>query len=164
MNAPARANKEAIMANHREPEKPSTEHLVEEGAAALALGGEPRHRAGVVDGEPGLYFVGLHFLYSLSSSVGTPGPGGHPRNARPRGGTGTTRFFGCRVRMGAPRDHRRRARSGRLPRADRQRVRRSGHPDRMLVFRASESPRRHPALTAHRAFSKGGHGSQSSRM
>jgi putative flavoprotein involved in K+ transport len=31
--------------------------------------GEPRHRAGVVDGAPGLYFVGLHFLYALSSAM-----------------------------------------------------------------------------------------------
>lgn len=29
--------------------------------------GKPIHREGVVDGAPGLYFVGLHFLYSLSS-------------------------------------------------------------------------------------------------
>jgi putative flavoprotein involved in K+ transport len=31
--------------------------------------GQPRHRAGVVPGEPGLYFVGLHFLYAMSSSM-----------------------------------------------------------------------------------------------
>jgi putative flavoprotein involved in K+ transport len=31
--------------------------------------GEPRHHAGIVDGEPGLYFVGLHFLYSMSSTM-----------------------------------------------------------------------------------------------
>jgi putative flavoprotein involved in K+ transport len=31
--------------------------------------GEPRHRAGVVESEPGLYFVGLHFLYALSSEM-----------------------------------------------------------------------------------------------
>jgi putative flavoprotein involved in K+ transport len=30
---------------------------------------EPRHRRGVVSEEPGLFFVGLKFLYSLSSSV-----------------------------------------------------------------------------------------------
>jgi len=29
----------------------------------------PRHRAGVVPDAPGLYFVGLHFLYSLSSEM-----------------------------------------------------------------------------------------------
>lgn len=29
----------------------------------------PRHRAGVVPEAPGLYFVGLHFLYSLSSGM-----------------------------------------------------------------------------------------------
>ncbi|HEV1997818.1 MAG TPA: NAD(P)-binding domain-containing protein [Candidatus Dormibacteraeota bacterium] len=28
---------------------------------------EPQHRAGIVAQEPGLYFVGLHFLYSLTS-------------------------------------------------------------------------------------------------
>lgn len=28
---------------------------------------EPRHQAGVVPGHPGLYFVGLHFLFSLTS-------------------------------------------------------------------------------------------------
>jgi putative flavoprotein involved in K+ transport len=31
--------------------------------------GEPRHDAGVVIGEPGLYFVGLHFLYAMSSTM-----------------------------------------------------------------------------------------------
>jgi len=31
--------------------------------------GEPRHEAGVVADEPGLYFVGLHFLYAMSSTM-----------------------------------------------------------------------------------------------
>jgi len=31
--------------------------------------GEPIHEAGVATGEPGLYFVGLHFLYALSSTM-----------------------------------------------------------------------------------------------
>jgi putative flavoprotein involved in K+ transport len=31
--------------------------------------GEPKHLRGIVPGEPGLYFVGLHFLYSLSSTM-----------------------------------------------------------------------------------------------
>ncbi|HKE96349.1 MAG TPA: NAD(P)/FAD-dependent oxidoreductase [Povalibacter sp.] len=31
--------------------------------------GEPRHRSGVVDSHPGLYFVGLPFLHSMSSSM-----------------------------------------------------------------------------------------------
>jgi putative flavoprotein involved in K+ transport len=31
--------------------------------------GEPVHYRGVVAGEPGLYFVGLHFLYALSSTM-----------------------------------------------------------------------------------------------
>jgi putative flavoprotein involved in K+ transport len=31
--------------------------------------GEPRHEAGRATGEPGLYFVGLHFLYALSSAM-----------------------------------------------------------------------------------------------
>jgi putative flavoprotein involved in K+ transport len=31
--------------------------------------GAPRHEAGRVRGEPGLYFVGLHFLYALSSAM-----------------------------------------------------------------------------------------------
>lgn len=30
-------------------------------------GGYPRHRSGIVDEQPGLYFVGLPFLYSVSS-------------------------------------------------------------------------------------------------
>jgi putative flavoprotein involved in K+ transport len=30
---------------------------------------EPMHRRGIVDSHPGLYFVGLHFLYSLSSAM-----------------------------------------------------------------------------------------------
>jgi putative flavoprotein involved in K+ transport len=31
--------------------------------------GEPRHDRGVVRYEPGLYFVGLHFLYAFSSDM-----------------------------------------------------------------------------------------------
>ncbi|MEP6620499.1 MAG: NAD(P)-binding domain-containing protein [bacterium] len=31
--------------------------------------GRPRHDRGVVAGEPGLFFVGLHFLYALSSTM-----------------------------------------------------------------------------------------------
>ena len=31
--------------------------------------GEPIHDGGVVPSVPGLYFVGLHFLYSMSSSM-----------------------------------------------------------------------------------------------
>lgn len=31
--------------------------------------GEPRHESGVVAGEPGLYFVGLHFLHAFSSEM-----------------------------------------------------------------------------------------------
>lgn len=31
--------------------------------------GEPRHERGLVPGMPGLYFVGLHFLYALSSTM-----------------------------------------------------------------------------------------------
>lgn len=31
--------------------------------------GEPKHEGGVVADQPGLYFVGLHFLYSMSSSM-----------------------------------------------------------------------------------------------
>jgi len=32
-------------------------------------GGEPVQERGVATGEPGLYFVGLHFLYALSSTM-----------------------------------------------------------------------------------------------
>jgi putative flavoprotein involved in K+ transport len=31
--------------------------------------GEPRHHSGLVPGGPGLYFVGLHFLHALSSTM-----------------------------------------------------------------------------------------------
>jgi putative flavoprotein involved in K+ transport len=31
--------------------------------------GRPRHDRGIADNEPGLYFLGLHFLYSMSSSM-----------------------------------------------------------------------------------------------
>ena len=31
--------------------------------------GEPVHERGVVTREPGLYFVGLHFLYAMSSTM-----------------------------------------------------------------------------------------------
>ncbi len=34
-----------------------------------AADGEPVHERGIVPGEPGLYFVGLHFLYSFSSTM-----------------------------------------------------------------------------------------------
>src|SRR5260370_3903280 len=35
----------------------------------LGESGEPQHRAGVMATEPGLYFVGLHFLYAVSSQT-----------------------------------------------------------------------------------------------
>jgi putative flavoprotein involved in K+ transport len=31
--------------------------------------GEPKHESGIVPGEPGLYFVGLHFLHAMSSTM-----------------------------------------------------------------------------------------------
>src|SRR5262249_21227210 len=31
--------------------------------------GEPRHERGITAEEPGLYFVGLHFLYAMSSTM-----------------------------------------------------------------------------------------------
>ena len=31
--------------------------------------GEPRHKRGVVESEPGLYFVGQHFLHAMSSAM-----------------------------------------------------------------------------------------------
>ena len=40
--------------------------------------GEPMHRSGIVDGEPGLYFVGLRFLHSATSDTVT----GMRRDAR----------------------------------------------------------------------------------
>ena len=36
---------------------------------AIGPDGEPMHHRGIVPGEPGLYFVGLHFLYALSSTM-----------------------------------------------------------------------------------------------
>ena len=36
---------------------------------AIGPDGEPTHQRGIVPGEPGLYFVGLHFLYALSSTM-----------------------------------------------------------------------------------------------
>jgi putative flavoprotein involved in K+ transport len=35
----------------------------------FAPDGEPRQKRGVVEGEHGLYAVGLHFLYALSSTM-----------------------------------------------------------------------------------------------
>lgn len=35
----------------------------------LGDGGLPEHQAGIVQKQPGLYFVGLHFLYSMSSET-----------------------------------------------------------------------------------------------
>src|SRR5262249_20785157 len=37
--------------------------------AVFDQSGEPKHAGGVVVGEPGLYFVGLQFLYALSSTM-----------------------------------------------------------------------------------------------
>jgi putative flavoprotein involved in K+ transport len=31
--------------------------------------GDPQHERGVVTSQPGLYFVGLHFLYAFSSTM-----------------------------------------------------------------------------------------------
>jgi putative flavoprotein involved in K+ transport len=39
---------------------------------------EPVHERGIVESEPGLYFVGLHFLYSITSETIT----GHQRDAK----------------------------------------------------------------------------------
>jgi putative flavoprotein involved in K+ transport len=42
---------------------------------------EPLHKRGVVDSEPGLYFIGLKFLYSVSSTkCGKARRTGRPRN------------------------------------------------------------------------------------
>jgi putative flavoprotein involved in K+ transport len=38
-------------------------------ALRCAADGEPVHERGVVPGEPGFYFVGLHFLYAFSSTM-----------------------------------------------------------------------------------------------
>jgi putative flavoprotein involved in K+ transport len=35
----------------------------------LGADGEPRHESGVVSSEPGLFFVGLHFLHAMSSTM-----------------------------------------------------------------------------------------------
>jgi len=35
----------------------------------MGADGEPIHDGGVVKDAPGLYFVGLHFLYSVSSAM-----------------------------------------------------------------------------------------------
>ena len=32
-------------------------------------GDDPRHRSGIVEDTPGLYFAGLHFLHALSSAM-----------------------------------------------------------------------------------------------
>jgi putative flavoprotein involved in K+ transport len=40
--------------------------------------GRPEHEAGIVPNEPGLFFVGLHFLYSMTSEIVT----GMPRDAK----------------------------------------------------------------------------------
>ena len=37
--------------------------------AVFGPDGEPQHERGVVPGQPGLYFVGLHFLYAFSSTM-----------------------------------------------------------------------------------------------
>ena len=45
--------------------------------------GEPKHARGVVESQPGLYFVGLHFLYALSSTMihGAERDAGHVADA-----------------------------------------------------------------------------------
>jgi putative flavoprotein involved in K+ transport len=35
----------------------------------FASDGEPMHRSGVLESQPGLYFVGLHFLHAVSSAM-----------------------------------------------------------------------------------------------
>lgn len=40
------------------------------GLCKAMSGGEPMHERGVVGHEPGLYFVGLHFLYAMIHGVG----------------------------------------------------------------------------------------------
>jgi hypothetical protein len=37
----------------------------------LGDGQEPLHQAGIVPGQPGLYFVGLQYLYAMSSATVT---------------------------------------------------------------------------------------------
>lgn len=59
-------------------------------------GEEPRHRSGVVEEQPGLYFVGLHFLHALSSEM-VHGVG---RDAERIAGHIAARY---EVRSGAPR-------------------------------------------------------------
>jgi putative flavoprotein involved in K+ transport len=39
------------------------------GLDVFGTDGEPLHERGVVKGEPGLYFLGLHFLYAMSSTM-----------------------------------------------------------------------------------------------
>ena len=58
--------------------------------------GAPRHDRGVAPGEPGLYFVGLHFLYAMSSTMihGVGRDAEHiasviAKRARPTGAPGT---------------------------------------------------------------------------
>jgi hypothetical protein len=71
---------------HRTPDGPaalSREDAIEQGrlrysqrawaeayqALSTVHRGEPRHDSGVARGEPGLYFVGLHFLHAFSSTM-----------------------------------------------------------------------------------------------
>jgi putative flavoprotein involved in K+ transport len=54
--------------------------------------GEPKHASGVVESEPGLYFVGLHFLHSMSSSM----IHGVPRDAERIAKKISERFSGSR--------------------------------------------------------------------
>jgi putative flavoprotein involved in K+ transport len=64
----------------------------------LGAAGEPRQRRGVVPGEPGLYFVGLHFLYALSSAMihGVGRDAAHVAHV-------VARRVGARREVGAPR-------------------------------------------------------------
>jgi len=52
--------------------------------------GEPRHHSGLVPSEPGLYFVGLHFLHAFSSEM-IHGVGRDAAPSRPRSPPGGSR-------------------------------------------------------------------------
>jgi putative flavoprotein involved in K+ transport len=59
--------------------------------------GEPTHTRGIVAGQPGLYFVGLHFLYAFSSSM----IHGVARDAERIAGTIVARLRGAPAAVGA---------------------------------------------------------------
>jgi putative flavoprotein involved in K+ transport len=93
---------------------------------------EPLHERGIVSNEPGLYFVGLHFLYALSSAT-LPGVG--------RDAERVVEAVAARVRAGRSAEERRPAR----PPAPSRLIGGDGMEDAMTTQELGQTTTRHPS-------------------